>query len=55
MDEGDAGKNKSPSECQHKRLLERTYDREGKKTEMMKCCECGTLLPERFSSRTAVQ
>ena len=40
-----AGAVKSPSQCQHKRLLECVYDREGKRTEMMKCCECGGLVP----------
>ena len=40
-----AGAVKRPSQCQHKRLLECVYDREGKRTEMMKCCECGGLVP----------
>jgi hypothetical protein len=46
-----AGTAESPLQCQHKRLLERFTDREGKKTEMMKCCECGALMPKPASSR----
>jgi hypothetical protein len=55
MDDRDAGKNKNPSQCQHKRLLEGVPDREGKKTEMMKCCECGALMPKPSSRRTTLQ
>ena len=44
------------SQCQHKRLLERTYDHEGKKTEnIMKCCECGTLVPKPSSWKMLAQ
>jgi hypothetical protein len=35
---------KTVSECQHRRLLERVPDREGHKTDMMKCCECGAIV-----------
>jgi hypothetical protein len=31
--------------CHHKRLLERVSDGEGTKSDMMKCCECGAMVP----------
>ena len=38
-----SGEGKKSSQCEHKRLLERVSDREGK-SDMMKCCECGVVL-----------
>lgn len=46
-----AGTVKSPLECQHKRLLEGVYDHQGKKIDIMKCCECGDIVPHPASSK----
>jgi hypothetical protein len=35
---------KKLDQCQHQRLLERMSDREGNKTDTMKCCECGAVV-----------
>jgi hypothetical protein len=35
----------TPQQCLHKRLLEGVRNGEGKKTDTMKCCECGALVP----------
>ena len=45
MDDRDATDpyDRSP-ECQHQRLLERVLDAEGRKTDNMKCCECGGVV-----------
>jgi hypothetical protein len=45
MNERDvAGPGKQAPQCDHRRLLERVSDREGNQTEMMKCCECGSVV-----------
>ena len=39
------GGGKEVPPCHHKRLLESVSDGKGIKTDMMKCCECGALVP----------
>ena len=39
-----SGVDNNVPQCQHRRLLERIPDREGHKTDAMKCCECGALV-----------
>jgi hypothetical protein len=36
---------KEVTPCHHQRLLEHVSDGEGTKTDMMKCCECGAMVP----------
>jgi len=38
------GVGKKLAQCHHQRLLERVSDCEGNKTDMMKCCECGSIV-----------
>jgi len=46
MDEDDTRRiNQYPPQCLHNRLLESVLDQDGRKTDMMKCCECGALVP----------
>jgi hypothetical protein len=35
------------SQCLHRRLVEAVLDSEGNKTNSMRCCECGVLVPRR--------
>lgn len=35
----------SSPQCLHKRLLEKVLDSHGNKTDFMRCCECGALMP----------
>ena len=49
MESKDSIRNKrnivASSPCRHGRLLERTQEENGAKGNMMKCCECGALIP----------
>ena len=36
--------------CQHNRLIEGVRDSQGTPTHMLKCCECGALMPRTSQS-----
>ena len=50
-----SGVSKRVPQCHHQRLLERVSDREGNKTEMMKCCECGAVVHKSSSENVPIR
>jgi hypothetical protein len=56
-DGDDAWAEKGPRQCLHTRLLESARDDEDKKGDVMKCCECGTLVPRpaHFPNRESIK
>jgi hypothetical protein len=45
MIKGDDARSEELRRCHHNRMLEGVRDHQGKKTDLMKCCECGALVP----------
>ena len=53
----DAGTEKGPRQCLHTRLLESAWGHGNKEADVMKCCECGALVPRpvHFPSREPIK